>query len=242
MTCLLGPLPPAVVITWPTLFGSPSAAVGTSRRPLRQAAAARTAGSEAGYGHELGLKLLPSARQVWPGCSCALPGTTRAAVLVLPHKLDVQAPARCAATHHLPATTVSGCGGTACGSAATRGSWAPTRPATAQSEQHPPVTRPSNTGSLPSRCAGDSVSSLNCCCTSAAARWLVLAVAAWAHRGTAGVAAGGAGWSAGCRAAVAGGGRAPGQPTHAPAHHRPPPAPRRAPPGPPSPRCCCACP
>lgn len=42
MTCLLGPLPPAVVITWPTLFGSPSAAVGTSRRPLKQAAAART--------------------------------------------------------------------------------------------------------------------------------------------------------------------------------------------------------
>lgn len=37
------------------------------------------------------------------------------------------------------------------------------------------MTRPSNTGSLPSRCAGDSVSSLNCCCTSAVARtWLAV--------------------------------------------------------------------
>lgn len=34
MTCLLGPLPPTVVITWPTLLGSPSAGGGGQPRGL----------------------------------------------------------------------------------------------------------------------------------------------------------------------------------------------------------------
>lgn len=49
------------------------------------------------------------------------------------------------------------------------------------SPPHTPVTRPSNTGSLPSRCAGVRLSSLSCCCTSAVARRL-LALDTCEHR------------------------------------------------------------
>ena len=48
----------------------------------------------------------------------------------------------------------------------------------ARTLSHPPVMRPSNTGSLPSRCAGDSVTSVNCCCTSAVARCALAVVEA----------------------------------------------------------------
>lgn len=61
------------------------------------------------------------------------------------------------------------------------------------------MTRPSNTGSLPSRCAADNVSSLNCCCTSAVARtWLAVDGACrQAHRTVGGDAEAGSGQSGG---------------------------------------------
>ena len=134
MTCLLLPLPPVVVMTWPTLAPSPSAAAA--------AAAARQAGGRAGV-HATSLRCCHGSDGMHD--SVQVPPPPHPPTHPTPHT-------------HLPIDAF--------------------KPSDRPSTTHPPVMRPSNTGSLPSRCAGDSVSSVNCCCTSAVARWALAVVEA----------------------------------------------------------------
>lgn len=273
MTCLLGPLPPAVVITWPTLLGSPSAGVQAGREQSGRAAgchAGCAAACEARHraalrgrrpaqlaGHNARLRCArhPAGRRLHchqlsslatrQACRL-LAGTHRAPWRRLPiRRLPSHAAAAAAPSNPSRRTphSLHACGYTQAARRAPPPLPSPA-PRYGRRWQHPPVTRPSNTGSLPSRCAADSVSSLNCCCTSAVARWLLLAACRQGGRaGSGGGSAAGApppAFPSGCGPAARRG-RPPRSPLPGPVRLGPRP-PRCAPAGPPRrSRCCCAC-
>jgi hypothetical protein len=154
MTCLAAPLPPAVVITCPTLLGSPSAGRARDRVPrgdgMSEEQRSRCCQKcVVGAGRNERLRPASNLRAALFALKCCT---------ILRRWSTRHASRSCGSSPAAPDTTAQLLPTVA---------WsARRRPAS----QHPPVTRPSNTGSLPSRCAGDNVSSLNCCCTSAVAR------------------------------------------------------------------------
>ena len=154
MTCLAAPLPPAVVITCPTLLGSPSAGRARDRVPrgdgMSEEQRSRCCQKcVVGAGRNERFRPAGNLRAALFALKCCT---------ILRRWSTRHASRSCGSSPAAPDTTAQLLPTVA---------WsARRRPAS----QHPPVTRPSNTGSLPSRCAGDNVSSLNCCCTSAVAR------------------------------------------------------------------------